>query len=131
MAEHGTATINDGEPEPQQNEHQNNNNDKKKDKNSDPELFCCLLQPLTADADPQYIGIRRLLLHRKAEAGVLRRRVSSVTNIRSYHYLQELCHSNLKIEIVVMLLALFSFVISFFSVLLAFFSYIFFRDQLC
>ncbi|XP_004510993.1 uncharacterized protein [Cicer arietinum] len=74
MAEHGTATINDGEPEPQQNEHQNNNNDKKKDKNSDPELFCCLLQPLTADADPQYIGIRRLLLHRKAEAGVLRRR---------------------------------------------------------
>ncbi|CAK8561037.1 unnamed protein product [Lathyrus sativus] len=76
MADHGTATVNDGEPEPQHKEFQNNNNDddKKKDKNSDPEHFCCLLQPLTPDADPEYIGIRRLLLHRKAEAGALRRR---------------------------------------------------------
>ncbi|CAI8607535.1 unnamed protein product [Vicia faba] len=78
MADHRTATVNDGEPEPQNNEFQNNSNnnddDKKKDKNSDPEHFCCLLQPLTPDADPEYIGIRRLLLHRKAEAGALRRR---------------------------------------------------------
>ncbi|XP_050234225.1 uncharacterized protein LOC126682551 [Mercurialis annua] len=39
----------------------------------DPELFSCLLQPVTADSDPEYIGIRRLLLHRKAESGVNRR----------------------------------------------------------
>lgn len=49
--------------------------EKKKKKNADPELFGCLLQPAGADSDPQYVGIRRLLLHRKAESGVLRRRV--------------------------------------------------------
>lgn len=71
MAEHSSATVN----------HQQNNNnnindddDKKKDKTSDPDLFCCLLQPLTSDADPEYTGIRRLLLHQKAEAGILRRK---------------------------------------------------------
>ncbi|PON77408.1 Guanine nucleotide-binding protein, beta subunit [Trema orientale] len=42
--------------------------------NVDPELFSCLLQPASSDADPDYIGIRRLLLRRKAESGVLRRR---------------------------------------------------------
>ncbi|KAG4960100.1 hypothetical protein JHK87_036733 [Glycine soja] len=88
MDEQNSAAVNDGEPEPQQNHHQqnhtdnnnnksndteNNNNDNEKS-TSDPELFCCLLQPATADGDPEYIGIRRLLLHRKAEAGVLRRR---------------------------------------------------------
>lgn len=40
---------------------------------SDPEFFCCLLQPSTPDSDPNYIGIRRLLLYRKAQAGVTRR----------------------------------------------------------
>lgn len=45
--------------------------------NVDPELFSCLLQPLTADYDLQYVGIRRLLLFRKAESGVLHRRVGS------------------------------------------------------
>lgn len=41
----------------------------------DPELFSCLLQPLSnADGDPNYVGIRRLLLHRKALSGFLRRR---------------------------------------------------------
>ncbi|KAK7405490.1 hypothetical protein VNO78_06834 [Psophocarpus tetragonolobus] len=80
MAEHGSAAVNDGEPEPQQNElhHQNHNNDEEGNNNeksaSDPELFCCLLQPATPDSDPEYIGIRRLLLHRKAEDGVLRRK---------------------------------------------------------
>ena len=75
MAEHGTATVKHGEPQKQK-EHQNNTNDddNKKENSSDPELFCCLLQPVTADADPAYIGIRRLLLHRKAEAGIIRRR---------------------------------------------------------
>lgn len=45
-------------------------------KNVDPELFSCLLQPVSSGADPDYVGIRRLLLHRKAESVVLRRRVS-------------------------------------------------------
>lgn len=86
MAEHSSAAVNDGEPESQLKEHHHNNNneDKKENKSSDPELFCCLLQPATADADPEYIGIRRLLLHRKAEAGVLRRRVRSVSNTLCY-----------------------------------------------
>ncbi|KAI4295480.1 hypothetical protein L6164_035525 [Bauhinia variegata] len=48
-----------------------NKNDEKK--NADPDLFCCLLQPLSAESDAEYIGIRRLLLYRKAEAGVFRR----------------------------------------------------------
>ncbi|KAG4981557.1 hypothetical protein JHK85_035515 [Glycine max] len=80
MAEQTSAAFNDGEPEPRQNEHhQNHNNNKSNDTDnerstSDPELFCCLLQPATAEGDPEYIGIRRLLLSRKAEAGVLRRR---------------------------------------------------------
>lgn len=58
---HDTSTI----------ETQINHNNKKKD--VDPELFSCLLQPVNADADPEYIGIRRLLLYRKAESGDLRR----------------------------------------------------------
>jgi hypothetical protein len=51
--------------------------EKTKKDNVDRELFSCLLQPVTADSDPQYIGIRRLLLFRKAESGALRRRVCS------------------------------------------------------
>lgn len=43
-------------------------------KNVDPELSSCLLQPLSADADPKYVGVRRLLLYRKAESGVRRRK---------------------------------------------------------
>ena len=90
MAEQRSAAMNDGEPEPKQDEHhKNNNNDddddggnNKKKSSSDPDLFCCLLQPATADGDPDYIGIRRLLLRRKAEAGVLRRRVSSIWKFR-------------------------------------------------
>ncbi|KAG2396491.1 Transcriptional corepressor LEUNIG-like protein [Vigna angularis] len=80
MAEQGSAAVNDGEIEPQQNKHHvlnshNDNNDvDNKDESSDPELFCCLLQPATADRDPEYIGIRRLLLLRKAEAGIIHRR---------------------------------------------------------
>lgn len=45
-------------------------------KNVDPELLSCFLQPVTIGVDPDYIGIRRLLLYRKAEAGVHRRKVS-------------------------------------------------------
>lgn len=50
--------------------------EEKKEKKSiiDPVLFSCLLQTLSPDADSEYIGIRRLLLYRKAESGVLRRK---------------------------------------------------------
>ncbi|XP_059653746.1 uncharacterized protein LOC132300597 [Cornus florida] len=41
---------------------------------TDPESFSCMLQPVTADSDLNYIGIRRLLLYRKAQSGVLRRK---------------------------------------------------------
>lgn len=68
--------VNNGSTESNRNENNNNNNDeenKDKKKNVDPELFSCLLQPVTSDSDPDYIGIRRLLLYRKAESGVRRR----------------------------------------------------------
>lgn len=90
MAEQGSAAVNDGKTEPQQNEHHvlNNHNDNNevnnKDNSSDPESFCCLVQPVTADRDPEYIGIRRILLLRKAEAGLIGRRVRSVPNSHSY-----------------------------------------------
>lgn len=50
---------------------------------TDPELFCCLLQPSSADAgngdsDPSYVGVRRLLLHRKALAGAGSRKVRAL-----------------------------------------------------
>ncbi|KAL5788625.1 hypothetical protein ACOSP7_005574 [Xanthoceras sorbifolium] len=54
-------------------ENNNNNNDSEKENGVDPEFFSCLLQPATADSDPEYIGIRRLLLFRKAESGFRRR----------------------------------------------------------
>lgn len=41
----------------------------------DPEFLSCLLQPSPPDSDPNYIGIRLLLLHRKAQAGQLNRKV--------------------------------------------------------
>ena len=46
-----------------------------KRKSEDAELFTCMLQPLNSDADPDYVGIRRILLHRKASAGVVQRKV--------------------------------------------------------
>ncbi|OMO75586.1 hypothetical protein COLO4_26004 [Corchorus olitorius] len=39
----------------------------------DPEIFSCLLQPASSDSDPDYVGIRRFLLARKAESGFHRR----------------------------------------------------------
>ncbi|KAL5705575.1 hypothetical protein ACHQM5_023864 [Ranunculus cassubicifolius] len=44
------------------------------EKTIDPELFSCLLQPITPDSDLNYVGIRRLLLHKKAQSGVDRRK---------------------------------------------------------
>ncbi|KAK1423902.1 hypothetical protein QVD17_19212 [Tagetes erecta] len=49
-------------------------NQKKKDVTEDPETFSCMLQPSPAHSDPNYIGVRRLLLFRKAQSGVLRRK---------------------------------------------------------
>ncbi|GAB2218292.1 hypothetical protein Droror1_Dr00001512 [Drosera rotundifolia] len=61
-----------------ENENENENGNVKVRKNggeeADLELFSCLLQPMLSDSDPNYIGVRRLLLHRKAESGVLRRK---------------------------------------------------------
>ncbi|TYI33863.1 hypothetical protein ES332_A04G164600v1 [Gossypium tomentosum] len=45
----------------------------KKASMKDPETFCCLLQPGNADSSPDYIGIRRFLLARKAESSSYRR----------------------------------------------------------
>ncbi|XP_024965195.1 WD repeat-containing protein 13-like isoform X2 [Cynara cardunculus var. scolymus] len=46
----------------------------KKNVTEDPETFSCMLQPCPANSDPNYVGIRRLLLFGKAESGVLRRK---------------------------------------------------------
>lgn len=50
-------------------------NVKKKFVVPDPEFYSCMLQSSHSDSDPNYIGIRRLLLYRKAVSGVLRRKV--------------------------------------------------------
>ncbi|XP_068323947.1 uncharacterized protein [Pyrus communis] len=71
-----------GDGGPAEEEKNNNNADggvppeeeKEKDKNGDPELLICLLQPAPADSDPDYIGIRRLLLSRKPQSPFHRRR---------------------------------------------------------
>lgn len=47
----------------------------KEDVTADPEFFSCMLQPCSANSDPNYIGARRLLLSRKARSGVLQRKV--------------------------------------------------------
>nr|GMD11052.1 WD repeat-containing protein 13 [Ipomoea batatas] len=49
-------------------------NVKKKFVVPDPEFYSCMLQSSHSDSDPNYIGIRRLLLYRKAVSGVLRRK---------------------------------------------------------
>ena len=77
--------VNNGSTESNRNLNNNNNNNDKenmdKKKNVDPELFSCLLQPVTSDSDPDYIGIRRLLLYRKAESGVRRRLVNFLSTL--------------------------------------------------
>ncbi|KAK1352219.1 WD repeat-containing protein 13 [Heracleum sosnowskyi] len=47
---------------------------KKKDVTADPEYCSCLLQPCRTDSDPNYTGIRRLLLSRKPHPSLLRRK---------------------------------------------------------
>ncbi|CAL5388659.1 unnamed protein product [Camellia sinensis] len=58
---------------------------KKKDDLPDPEFFSCVLQPSPADSDDDYIGIRRLLLHRKAQSGVLRRKYLPIPKSLKLH----------------------------------------------
>lgn len=67
-------TISKSSPEDHDNELKENI-EKKKDSTANPEFFSCMLQPSPANSDPNYIAIRRFLLHRKAESGVLRRKV--------------------------------------------------------
>lgn len=66
-------TISKSSPEDHDNELKENI-EKKKDSTANPEFFSCMLQPSPANSDPNYIAIRRFLLHRKAESGVLRRK---------------------------------------------------------
>lgn len=54
-------------------EKEEKNNNGEQDVKVDPEPFSCLLQPLSADSDLDYVGIRRLILFRKAQAGATRR----------------------------------------------------------
>ncbi|KAF3487325.1 hypothetical protein F2Q69_00054323 [Brassica cretica] len=69
LAKHGSevvigATINDKDEE-------------KPKQSKDLEFLSCMMQPATAESDPQYIGIRRILLHRKSESGAISRRYAS------------------------------------------------------
>lgn len=45
------------------------------DQRKDAEAFSCLLQPSVSGSDPFYVGVRRLLLYRKALSGRGRRKV--------------------------------------------------------
>ncbi|CAH2051629.1 unnamed protein product [Thlaspi arvense] len=58
--------------------------EKKKKQSKDPEFLSCMMQPATAESDPQYVGIRRILLHRKAESGVISRRYDWRCNGKGY-----------------------------------------------
>ena len=67
-----------------------NDKDEEKPKpkqSKDLEFLSCMMQPATAESDPQYIGIRRILLHRKSESGAISRR-----------YVSSLSLSNLSLE---------------------------------
>ncbi|RXH99600.1 hypothetical protein DVH24_021402 [Malus domestica] len=61
------------EEEKKKNNHADGGVPPEKEKNGDPELLICLLQPAPADSDPDYIGIRRLLLSRKPQSPFHRR----------------------------------------------------------
>ncbi|KAI3702537.1 hypothetical protein L6452_28277 [Arctium lappa] len=48
--------------------------EKEDDVTADPEFVGCMLQPCSANSDPNYVGIRRLLLFRKVQSGLLQRK---------------------------------------------------------
>jgi WD40 repeat protein len=58
--------------------------DETKKQSKDLEFLSCMMQPKTADSDPHYIGIRRILLHRKADSGVISRRYDWRCNGKGY-----------------------------------------------
>ncbi|XP_024960112.1 WD repeat-containing protein 13-like isoform X3 [Cynara cardunculus var. scolymus] len=58
--------------------------DKQEDVTADPEFVGCMLQPCSADSDPNYVGIRRLLLFRKVQSGLLHRKVDWRCNGKGY-----------------------------------------------
>ncbi|XP_010530815.1 PREDICTED: WD repeat-containing protein 13 [Tarenaya hassleriana] len=61
-----------------------NEEEEKKKQSPDPEYLCCMMQPITTDTDPVYVGVRRLLLRRKSESGVLGRRYEWRCNGKGY-----------------------------------------------
>lgn len=74
MAEQQSSSTSTSPKEASSDDNNKNNKNKENKENViDPELFSCMLQPATADSDPDYVGVRRLLLFRKAESGVRRR----------------------------------------------------------
>ncbi|GLT30620.1 hypothetical protein SLA2020_054120 [Shorea laevis] len=77
MAEDTVATSSSKEEETAHTGNQADNNytitNSPKANVKDPEIFCCLLQPASPESNPDYIGIRRFLLFRKAESGHHRR----------------------------------------------------------
>lgn len=52
----------------------------------DLEFLSCMMQPATAESDPQYVGIRRILLHRKAESGAISRRYVRALHLSSFSH---------------------------------------------
>lgn len=92
---HGGA---DGGASPQK-ETDDDGEKKKKKKHSDPELLMCLLQPCPADSDPEYIGIRRLLLSRKSQSSILRRLVSFSISIPNV-FIHFRCELSLRVVVV-------------------------------
>lgn len=82
-----------GDPaEEEEDKNDDGSGEEKKKKHSDPELLMCLLQPCPAGSDPEYIGIRRLLLSRKSQSSIHRRRVSFCILIQRFMVNQSIIH---------------------------------------
>lgn len=82
-----------GDPaEEEEDKNDDGSGEEKKKKHSDPELLMCLLQPCPAGSDPEYIGIRRLLLSRKSQPSINRRRVSFCILIQRFNMNQSIIH---------------------------------------
>ncbi|KAK8613709.1 hypothetical protein V6N13_101466 [Hibiscus sabdariffa] len=74
MAEGGATGNGNNKNSISGNDKDTNETTRKKVSSKDPEVFCCVLQPSASDSgNEEYIGIRRILLARKAESGCYRR----------------------------------------------------------
>ncbi|KAK8490278.1 hypothetical protein V6N11_048204 [Hibiscus sabdariffa] len=74
MAEGGATGNGNNKNSVSGNDKDTNETTRKKVSSKDPEVFCCVLQPSASDSgNEEYIGIRRILLARKAESGCYRR----------------------------------------------------------